>query len=78
MNVKMKPRTRTIAEVFNLCWDTPWRWRGRARGQIMVATAKGAEMMYSLQVEREGKRSDHSCDCKGSRDDIQAGGGEGG
>jgi hypothetical protein len=34
-------------------------------------------MTYSLEVEREGKRSDHNCNCKGSRDDIQSGGGEG-
>jgi len=44
----------------------------------MVATAKGAGVTYLLEVEREGKRSDHGCDCKGSRDNIQSGGGEGG
>ena len=44
----------------------------------MVVTAKGAGATYSLEVEREIKRSDHGCDCKGCRHDIQAGGGEGG
>ena len=44
----------------------------------MVVTAKGAGATYSLEVERRGKRSDHSCDCKGSRDNIQPGGGKGG
>ena len=43
----------------------------------MVVTAEGAGMTYSLEVERWGKRSDHSCDCKGSRGDILPGGGEG-
>ena len=52
---------------------TDWRWRAVARGQITVATAKGAGTTYSLEVEREGKRSDHSCDCKGSRDDAHTG-----
>jgi hypothetical protein len=47
-----------------------------ASGQIMVVTAKGAGATYSLEVEKEGKRSDHGCDCRGSRDDIQPGGGE--
>ena len=32
----------------------------------MVATAKGAGTTYRLEVEREGKRSDHSCDYKGA------------
>jgi len=32
----------------------------------MVVTAKGAGTTYRLGVEREGKRSDHDCDCKGS------------
>ena len=49
-----------------------------ARGQITIATTKGAGTTYSLEVERGGKRSDHSCDHKGSRDDIQSEGGEGG
>ena len=48
-----------------------------ARGQITVATTKGAGTTYSLEVERGGKRSDHSCDYKGRRDNIQSGGGEG-
>jgi hypothetical protein len=34
--------------------------------------------MYKLEVEKGGKRSDHGCNYKGSRDDIQTGGGEGG
>jgi hypothetical protein len=49
-----------------------------ASGQNMVVTAKGAGMTYSLEVERGGKRSDHGCDCRGTKDDIQTGGGEGG
>ena len=80
-NTTVPKATPTIADELNLCEDTPWRWRGRARGQITVATAKGAGTTYSLEVERGGrggKRSDHSCDRKGSRDDIQSGGGEGG
>jgi hypothetical protein len=48
-----------------------------ARGQITVATAKVPRMTYNLGVEREGKRSDHSCNCKGTKNDIQPGGGEG-
>ena len=55
-----------------------WRWKGGARAQIMVVTSKGAGATYGLEVEREVKRSDHGCDCKGSRHDIQAEGGEGG
>jgi hypothetical protein len=43
---------------------------------MMVATVKGAEMTYRLEVEQEGKRSDYGCNCKGSRDDIQSVGGE--
>jgi len=27
-------------------------------------------MTHFLEMEREGKRSDHSCDCKGSKDDA--------
>ena len=42
----------------------------------MVVTAKGAGMTYRLKVEREGKRSDYGCNCNGSRDDVQSGGGE--
>ena len=42
----------------------------------MVATAEAAGMTYSLEVEMGGKRSDHGCDCRGSREDIQSGGGE--
>ena len=42
----------------------------------MVATVKGAEMTYRLEVEQEGKRSDYGCNCNGSRDDVQSGGGE--
>jgi len=42
----------------------------------MVATAKGAGTTYTLEVEREGKRSDHNCNCKGVRNDIQTGSGE--
>jgi len=34
-------------------------------------------MTYFLEVEREGKRSDHSCDYKGSKDDVLPGGGKG-
>jgi len=34
--------------------------------------------MYELDVEKEGKRSDHRCNYEGSRDYIQTGGGEGG
>jgi len=48
-----------------------------ARCHITVATVKRAGTTYSLEVEREGKRSDHICDFKGSRDDIQSEGGEG-
>ena len=44
----------------------------------MVVTGKGAGATYGLEVESSGKRSDHSCDCKGSMDNIQSGGGEGG
>ena len=44
----------------------------------MVATAEGAGMTYRLEVESGGKRSDHHCNYKGSRDNIQSGGGEGG
>jgi hypothetical protein len=55
---------------------TDWRWRAVARGQITVATAKGVGMTYNLEMERRGKRSDHCCNCKGSRDDVQAGDGE--
>jgi hypothetical protein len=43
----------------------------------MVVTAEGAGKTYSLEVERWGKRSDYSCDCKGSRCDILPGGGGG-
>jgi hypothetical protein len=57
---------------------TDWRWRVVAIGQITVATAKGAGTTYSLEVEREGKRSDHHCDCKGSWDNVLPGGAEGG
>jgi len=42
----------------------------------MVATAKGGGTTYSLEVERQGKRSDKGCNCEGSKDDIQSGGGE--
>ena len=49
-----------------------------ARGHITDVTTKGAETTYSLKVESGGKRSDHGCDCKRSRDDVQSGGGEGG
>jgi len=38
----------------------------------MIATVKGARTTYNLEVERGGKRSDHSCDCKGTKHDIQA------
>ena len=47
-----------------------------ARGQITVVTAKGAWTTYSLEVEREGRRSDHSCNCKGTKNDILPGDGE--
>jgi hypothetical protein len=44
---------------------------GRVRCQITVVNVKGAGKTYSL----EGKRSsDHSCDYRGGRDDIQPGG----
>jgi len=43
----------------------------------MIATLKGARTTYKLEVEQEGKRSDHGCNCKGSRDNILPGGGEG-
>src|SRR5204862_335194 len=33
-------------------------------------------MIYRLEVEREGERSDHGCDRRRGRDDVQAGGGE--
>jgi len=46
-------------------------------GQITVATAKGPRMTYFLEVERAGKRSEHGCDCKGSREDILPAVGEG-
>ena len=49
-----------------------------ARGQITVVTAKGVRTTYKLEVERRGKRSDHSCNCTGSWDGIQSGGGVGG
>jgi hypothetical protein len=73
------------------------------RGQITVATVKGAGVTYPLEVEREvktssdhsgtvkragttymlevegeGRRSDQGCDCKGGRDNVRTGGGEGG
>jgi len=51
---------------------TVWRWRGGPRGQITVVIVKGAREMYSLEVEGEGKRSEHGCDCKGGN--IQSGG----
>jgi len=35
-------------------------------------------MTYNLEAEREGKKSDHACDYKGGRNNIQAAGGEGG
>ena len=44
----------------------------------MVVTGKGAGATYGLEVESSGKMSDHGCDCKRSRDDVQSGGGEGG
>jgi hypothetical protein len=44
----------------------------------MVGTTKGVGTAYSLEVEKGAKRSDHSCDYKGRRDDVQSGGGEGG
>ena len=47
-----------------------------AGGQITVATAKVPRMTYFLEMERAGKRSDHSCNCRGSRGNIQTGGGE--
>jgi len=46
------------------------RWKVGARGQIMIVTAKGAGVAYGLEMERGGKRSDHHCDCKGSRGNI--------
>ena len=49
-----------------------------ARGQIMIATVTGARTTYKLEVERGGKRSDHGCNCKGTKDDILPGGGDGG
>src|SRR5204862_335196 len=55
---------------------TSWRGRGRARDQIRVATINEAGATYSLEVEREGERSDD--DHQLGRDDIQAGGGKGG
>ena len=33
----------------------------------MVVTVKGAGVTYFLEVEREGKTSDHGCDCEGSK-----------
>jgi hypothetical protein len=39
-------------------------------------SVKGAGMTYFLKVER--KRSNHSHNCKGGRDNIQSGGGQGG
>jgi hypothetical protein len=54
-----------------------WRWRGKARGQITVATIKQKGTTYTLEVERKDEvRS--QCNCKGGRDDIHAEGGEGG
>jgi hypothetical protein len=44
----------------------------------MIVTVKGARTTYQLDMKRGGKRSDHSCNCKGSRDNIPPGGGEGG
>ena len=43
----------------------------------MVVTAERAGTTYGLEVESGDNRSDHGCDCKGSRDNIQSGGGEG-
>jgi hypothetical protein len=40
----------------------------------MIVTANGAGATYSLDVQMGGKRSDHSCNCRGSRDAIQSGG----
>ena len=39
-------------------------------------TVKGARVTYSLEMKSGGKGSDHGCDCKRSRGDIQTGGGE--
>jgi hypothetical protein len=54
---------------------TAWRWRGRAKDQTTVAIVE-VETMHLLEVE-EGKRSDCTDDCKGGRDNIRPGGGEG-
>src|SRR5207244_3015066 len=53
------------------------RWRERTTGQITDATAEGAGTTYGLEVERENNGSDHGCNCRGSGDDVQTGGGEG-
>jgi len=44
----------------------------QSRGQITIVTVKGARTTYKLEVERGGKRSDHGCNCKGTKDDVQA------
>jgi hypothetical protein len=46
---------------------------GNQQAQITDGTAKGAGLMYMLEVER----SDHRWNSKGSRGDILPGGGEG-
>jgi hypothetical protein len=35
---------------------------------------KGAGMMYSLEMERECKRSDHGCNCRKGRHNVPSGG----
>jgi hypothetical protein len=54
---------------------TPWQWR-EGKGQTMIVTVKAGRITYSLEMERESKRSDHNCDSRRGRDSIHPGGGE--
>ena len=42
----------------------------------MIVTVNRARTTYKLEVEKGGKRSDYSCDCKGTKDDALPGDGE--
>jgi hypothetical protein len=44
--------------------------------QIMDVTTQGARTTHILEVEESVMRSGHGCECKGSKNDAQTGGGE--
>jgi hypothetical protein len=77
LEVEREQEVRPQLQMYRGQWrHTPWRWRGRARGQITVVIVKGAVTTYFLEVEREGNRSDHGWDCKWDREHILPGSGE--